>query len=122
MLPEEIKHESLRTIQQTMAEDEEYSKETVEGIRLEDVDNILKYQEQTKRWKDKSITRKDIRDGDLVLRRKLNTATSEKLQPKWEGPYTAIAAGRPGSFLLADSEGKTTTHMWNVSNLRRFYI
>jgi hypothetical protein len=105
-----------------MEEDEEYSKEIVEGIKLEDVDNILKYQEQTKRWKDKSITRKDIRDGDLALRRKLNVATSEKLKPKWEGPYTVIAAGRPGSFLQADSEGKTTTHTWNVSNLQRFYI
>jgi hypothetical protein len=66
MLPEEIKHESLRAIQQTMAEDEEYSKETIEGIRLKAVDNILKYQDQTKKRKDKAIVRKDIK-GDLVL-------------------------------------------------------
>jgi hypothetical protein len=98
MLPKEIKHESLRTIQQTVAEDEEYSKETVEGIRLEPVDNILKYQEQTKRWKDKSITRKDIRDGDLVLRRKPNAATTGKLQPKWEGAYTATVLADQGLF------------------------
>jgi hypothetical protein len=75
MLQEEIKHESLRTTQQTMEEDEEYSKETIEGIRLEVVDNILKYQAKTKKWKDKSIVRKDIEEGDLVLRRKANTAT-----------------------------------------------
>jgi hypothetical protein len=58
MLLEEIKHESLRTMQQTMAEDEEYSKETIEGIRLEAVDNILKYQAQTKKWKDKPKPKK----------------------------------------------------------------
>jgi hypothetical protein len=78
MLPEEIKHESLRAIQQTMAEDEEYSKETIEGIRLNAVDNILKYQDQTKKRKDKAIVRKDIK-GDLVLRRKANAAIAKKL-------------------------------------------
>jgi hypothetical protein len=105
-----------------MEEDEEYSKETIEGIRLEAVDNILKYHAQTKKWKDKSIVRKDIQEGDLVLRRKANMATAGKLQPKWEGPYTAIAARRPGSFFLADGEGKTMTHTWNISNLHKFYI
>jgi hypothetical protein len=122
MLPEEIKHESLHTMQQTMAEDEEYSKETIEGIKLEVVNNILKYQAQTKKWKDKSIVRKDIQERDLVLRRKANAATTGKLQPKWQGPYTAIAVGRLGSFFLVDGEGKTTTHAWNISNLRKFYI
>jgi hypothetical protein len=105
-----------------MAEDEEYSKETIEGIKLEAIDNILKYQDQTKKWGDKSIVRKDIKEGDLVLQRKANVATAGKLQPKWEGPYTAIAARRPGSFFLTDSEGKTTLHMWNISNLRKFYF
>jgi hypothetical protein len=105
-----------------MAEDEEYSKEMIEGIRLEAVDNILKYQDQTKKWRDKSILRKDIKEGDLVLRRKANAAIAGKLQPKWEGHYTATSVGRPGSFFLTDSEGKTTLHTWNISNLRRFYI
>jgi hypothetical protein len=122
MLPEEIKHESLRVMQQTMAEDEEYSKETIKGIRLEAVDNILKYQDQTKKWRNKSILRKDIKEGDVVLRRKANAATARKLQPKWDGPYIATAAGRLGSFFLTDGEGKTTLHTWNISNLRRFYI
>jgi hypothetical protein len=49
MLPEEIKYQCLRTIRQAMAEDEEYSKETIEATRLEVVDNITKYQQQTKK-------------------------------------------------------------------------
>jgi transposase InsO family protein len=44
MLPEEIKYQSLRTIRQAMAEDEEYSKETIKATRLEVVHNITKYQ------------------------------------------------------------------------------
>ena len=52
MLPEEIKHQILRVIKQALAEDEEYSKETIEGTRLEVVENMTKYQEQTKKWRD----------------------------------------------------------------------
>jgi prephenate dehydrogenase len=52
MLLEEIKHESLYAMQQTMAQDEEYSKEMIEGIRQEAVDNILKYQDKTKKWRE----------------------------------------------------------------------
>jgi transposase InsO family protein len=43
MLPEKIKHKSLHTVRQTMAEDEEYSKETIKATRLEAVENIAKY-------------------------------------------------------------------------------
>ena len=82
MLPEEIKHQSLRIIKQALAEDEEYSKETIEGTRLEAVKNITKYQEQTKKWRDSQVVRMLILDGDLVLRRKPNAANVGKLQPK----------------------------------------
>lgn len=60
------------------------------------------------------VVRKGIQDRDLVLRRKHNAKNIEKLKPKWEGPYTTKAAGRPGSFHLIDSEGITTTHTWNI--------
>jgi hypothetical protein len=110
MLPEEIKHQSLWVTKQVLAADEEYSKETIEGSRLEAIENITKYQEQTRKWRDSQVVRKLIQDGDLVLRRKPNAVNSGKLQPKWEGPYMAKATGRPGSFYLTDGEGKTTTH------------
>jgi hypothetical protein len=40
MLLEEIKHQSLCAVTQALAEDEEYSKETIEGTRLDVVKNI----------------------------------------------------------------------------------
>ena len=58
MLPEEIKHQSLRVMKQTLVADEEYSKETIEGSRLEAVENITKYREQTRKWKDSQVVRK----------------------------------------------------------------
>ena len=97
-------------MKQALAADEEYSKEIIKGTRLEAVQNITKYQEQTKKSRDSRVVRKHIQDGDLVLRRKPNAASARKLQPKWEGPYTAKVAERPGSFYLIDCEGRTTTH------------
>jgi hypothetical protein len=41
ILPEEAKHQSLCVIKQALVEDEEYSKETIEGTRLEAVENII---------------------------------------------------------------------------------
>jgi hypothetical protein len=73
MLSKETKHQSLRTMKQALAADEEYSKETIEGTKLEAVENIAKYQEQTRKWRDRQVVKKLIYDGDLVLRRK----------PKW---------------------------------------
>ena len=122
MLPEEATHQCLRVIKQAMAEDEEYSKEIIKGTRLEAIENIAKYQEQTKKWRDNKIVRKSIQDGDLVLRRRPNAENIRKLQPKWEGPYMAKVARRLGSFHLVDGEGRTTTHTWNIDNLHRFYI
>ena len=110
MLPKEIKHQSLRVMKQVLTADEEYSKETIKDTRLEAVENITKYQEQTKKWRDSHVVRKLKQDGDLVLRRKPNAVNAGKLQPKWEGPYMVKVVGRPGSFYLIDGVGRTTTH------------
>ena len=72
MLPKEVRHQSLRVIKQALAEDEDYSKETIEGTRLEAVENVTTYQDQTKKWRDSQVIRKLIQDGDLVLKRKPN--------------------------------------------------
>ena len=42
MLPEEIKHQSLRVMKHVLVVDEEYFKETIESTRLEAVENITK--------------------------------------------------------------------------------
>jgi hypothetical protein len=86
------------------------------------MENISKYQQETKRWRDQKVIRKNIQDGDLVLRRKRNSSSAGKLQPKWEGPNTSKQGGRPSSFHLYDHEGKTPAHTWNIDNLHKFYI
>ena len=77
---------------------------------MEAVENITKYQNQTRKLRDNKVIRKIIQDGDLVLRRIPKAKNVGKLQPKCEGPYLAKVVERPGSFHLTDGEGRTTTH------------
>ena len=49
MLTEEIKHQSLRAMQGSLASDEAYSKDTIEGSKLEVVENITLYKQKMER-------------------------------------------------------------------------
>jgi hypothetical protein len=81
--PEEAKAGSTRTV--ASAEDEaDYSvaKDAIEGIRLQAVENINKYQAKTIKWRDRKVRLKNIKPGHLVLRRVANADTVGKLQLK----------------------------------------
>jgi len=54
----------------------------VEATRLEAIDNIDKYQKETKAWRDIQVVRKEIQSEDLILRKKPNIETSRKLESK----------------------------------------
>jgi flagellar biosynthesis regulator FlbT len=54
----------------------------VEATRLEAIDNIDKYQKETKAWRDIQVVRKEIQSEDLILRKKPNIETSTKLESK----------------------------------------
>jgi hypothetical protein len=91
MTPEEIKNESMRVLKAKEIEeaDQKVEKDMIELTILEAAENIEKYQKETKGWKDKKVVRKDIKTGDLVLKRKKNWENSRKLHESWEGPYIA---------------------------------
>jgi hypothetical protein len=104
--PEEAKAGSIRTV--ASAEDEaDYSvaKDTIEGTRLQAVENINKYQAETIKWCDRKVRLKNIKPGHLVLRRVANPDTVGKLQLKWEGPFLVVSLSRPDSYRLKDMDG-----------------
>jgi hypothetical protein len=70
----------------------------IELTILEAAKNIEKYQKETKTWKDRKMVRKDIKTGDLVLKRKKNWENPGKLQEPWEGPFIAKETSMPGFF------------------------
>jgi hypothetical protein len=121
--PEEAKAGSIRTV--ASAEDEaDYSveKDAIEGIRLQAVENINKYQAETIKWCDRKVRLKNIRLGHLVLRRVANLDTVGKLQLKWDGPFLVISSSRPGSYRLKDMDDNDIPRSWNADELRRYYV
>jgi ribonuclease HI len=96
--PEEAKTGSIRTTTPTEDEaDYHVAKDTIEGVRLQAMENINKYQTKTIKWRDRKVRLKNIKPGHLVLRRVANPNTVGKLQLKWEGPFLVISSSRPGS-------------------------
>jgi hypothetical protein len=121
MCPEEMVNQSARVLAENSKESEELDKDFVESNRLNAVSNLRKYQEETKRWRDKKVIKKDIQVGDFILKRKKNPDSVGKLQISWEGPYIVPSSSRDGTFRLKDEEGNELPHSWNVDNLRKFY-
>ena len=89
---------------------------------LQASDNLCKYQEETKRWRDKKVVNKFISVGDWVLKRKPNAKTTAKLQSKWDEPYLVLYSNRSGPYHLADLEGNELQHPWNADNLKKYYV
>jgi hypothetical protein len=61
MCPEELANESARVLAGSSRENEEADKDLVEIDRLDAVQNLLKYQEETRRWRDKKVSSKTLR-------------------------------------------------------------
>jgi hypothetical protein len=121
--PEQIKLRSATTrAYATYTLNKAKSKDLLEPERMKAVENLQSYQNETRAWRDKKVKQKHIKARDLVLQRSLRTEASEKLEPKWSGPNVVTEKTRPGSFCLANNEGRVLEHSWNADNLHYFYI
>jgi hypothetical protein len=99
MCPEELANESARVLARSSRENEEVDKDLMEIDRLDAVQNLLKYQEETRRWRNKKVSLKDIKVGDFVLKRKKNADAVGKFQFAWEGPYVVSSLFEMGPFV-----------------------
>jgi hypothetical protein len=120
---EEAKAGSIRTV--ASAKDKaDYSvdKDAIEGIKLQAVENINKYQAETIKWRNRKVRLKDIKPEHLVLQRVANPDTISKLQLKWEGPFLVVSSSRPGSYRLKVMDGNDIPRSWNADELRRYYV
>jgi hypothetical protein len=59
--------------------DQKMEKDMIEMTILEAAENFEKYQKETKAWRDKKVVRKNIKTGDVVLKRKKNWENPGKL-------------------------------------------
>jgi hypothetical protein len=120
--PKEARIGSIRTL--ASAEDEDtckVSKDSIEGIRLQTIDHINKYQAETIKWRDRKVRLKNIKPEHLVFWRIVNPETVGKLQLKWEGPFLVVSSSKPGLYRLRDMDGNDIPRSWNADELRRYY-
>jgi hypothetical protein len=103
-----------------------------EQLRREDVDFIdesrwraairnARYNQALRRYHQRFVHSRELRVGDLVLRRVLNREGLHKLSPNWEGPFKVTEICRPRCVRLATIERVSLPNPWNIEHLRKFY-
>jgi hypothetical protein len=121
MLPEEL---CLGTWRDTPPSDEalKASVQNIEEARLQAGANLLSYQEETRRWKNKKIRLKLIQSGDLVLRKIPKGKLMGKMHCKWEGPFIATTTTNEVAFKLCRLGGEEEPYTWNVDMLQKYFV
>jgi hypothetical protein len=107
--------------------------ESMQGqLRREDMDFVderrwraairnARYNQALRRYHQRFVHSRELRVGDLVLRRVLNREGLHKLSPSWEGPFKVTEVSRPGCVRLATTEGESLPNPWNIEHLRKFF-
>jgi hypothetical protein len=123
LLPEEIKHWSLRVAAEcTPCPSEAEEKDLLESDRLKAVTNMKKYQEETRACRDLRVKLKQFKVGNMVLLRSPHMENSGKFEAKWIEPYVVSERTRSGAYMLSDTQLRVLEHSWNTENLHHFYI
>ncbi|GKV01749.1 hypothetical protein SLEP1_g14280 [Rubroshorea leprosula] len=88
----------------------------VEEVREMSQIKNMAYQRRVAKFYNKRVRACQFKVGDLVLHKAGLTNTYShmgKLAPNWEGPYMVIQIKRPGSYVLADIQGRRLPYIWN---------
>jgi hypothetical protein len=124
MLPIELEYGSPRVQaydEGHVMADAELSVDLLDEARDAVVLRSTKYQQDLRRYHDRTVRDLSFNVGDLVLRRATSTKDRHKLSPPWEGPYIIAEVLRPGAYKIKDADGNVLTNAWNIEKLRKFY-
>ena len=129
VLPTELKYGSPRV--------RAYDEESQRTQRIDDVNFLeevrcraavrsARYQQGLRRYHSRHVRPRELQAGDLILRRKQDLSGTNKLSPRWEGPFRVVTVPRPGAVRLETEDGDPVPNSWNIEhlrkyNLRRFY-
>jgi hypothetical protein len=107
---DELEQEQLQQDDATLLEED----------RLQAAVRAARYQQALHRYHSRKVHARSLEEGDLVLRRVQSAKNSNKLTPKWEGPYRVIRVTRPGAVHLETEDGIPVSNSWNIEHLRKF--
>ena len=103
VIPEEIRLRSWRTsegAQQTGEDDLKPTVDTIEVVKMQAAINLAKCQDETRRWRNKKVKPREIKEGELVLRRIPKSKQKGKIHSKWEDPFIVTSMARPEACRL----------------------
>ena len=93
----------------------------LEEDRLQAAVRAARYQQALRRYHSRKVNARSLEEGNLVLRHVQSAKNSNKLTPKWEGPYRVKRVTRPGAVRLETEDGIPVSNSWNIEHLRKFY-
>ena len=93
----------------------------LEENHLRAATRAARYQQALCRYHSCRVRARCFEEGDLVLRRVQSAKGTNKLTPKWEGPYRVVRVTRPGAVHLETEDGIQVSNSWNIEHLRKFY-
>ena len=88
---------------------------------LQAATRAARYQQALRRYHSRRVHARCFEEGDLVLRRVQSAKGTNKLTPKWEGPYQVVRVTRPGAVRLETGNGTQLQNSWNIEHHRKFY-
>ena len=93
----------------------------LEEDRLRAAVRAARYQQALRHYHSGKVHARSFEEGDLVLQGVQSAKNSNKLTPKWEGPYRVIRVTRPGAVRLETKDVISVSNSWNIEHLRKFY-
>jgi hypothetical protein len=93
----------------------------LEEMRLKAYENASIYKERIKRWYDKRLKKKELKEGDKVLlyNSRFKSFGKKKFQRKWDGPYIVHSVLSNGALTIMYVKGDQ--FMVNGQRLKVYY-
>jgi hypothetical protein len=83
---------------------------------------VRKYQAALKKYYNKNVVQRELKIGDLVLKKDIRTKDKHKFSTPWEGPFIIVDIAAPGDYILAEVDGDILPNTWNADQLRKYYV
>ena len=108
VIPMELNYGSPRVLAyDEVAQEQRLRDDTmlIDENRLRAATRAACYQQALRRYHSHRVHARCFEEGDLVLRSIMSAKGTNKLSPKWEGPYREVQVTRPGAVHLQTGDG-----------------
>jgi hypothetical protein len=82
---------------------------------------VQKYQESMKHYYNKSVIPRELKIGDLVLKKDIRTKDKHKFSSPWEGLFIVVDIAASGTYALVEVDGGMLPNTWNANQLHKYY-